>query len=181
MMHHEAEGLLLVSAVEPFYGVLGDEFCGVSLLANIFIMGAIAAEIGVEVGTLIIEDLVIVKAFRVAHHVPFSHYCGLITNLLQQFAKECLCGVYAFCQLSLSVLVAIESGDEAGSGRGRDGVFYKCPVKAHTFTSNAVDVGRWCLAKHLATVGADALIGVVIAHDVEDVGALMILCGGLQC
>ena len=175
-MHHETEGFLLVSTVEPFYGVLGNQFCGVSLLANIFIMGAIAAEIGVEVGTLIIEYLVIVKAFRVAYHVPFSHYCGLITNLLQQFAKECLCGVYAFCQLSLSVLVAIEPCDEAGSGRGRDGVFYKCPVKAHAFTSNTVDVGCWRLAKHLATVGADALVGVVIAHDVEDVGLFFRHC-----
>ena len=181
MMHHETEGFLLVSAVEPFYGVLGDEFCGVSLLANIFIMGAVAAEVGVEVGSLVVEYLVIVKSFRVAHHVPFSDDGRLVACVLQQLAEKCLCGVYAFCQLPLSVLVAIESCDETGSGGGGDGVFYECPVKAHALAGNTVDVGRWRLAEHLAAVGADALVGMVVAHDVEYVGALVVLRGGLQC
>ena len=107
--------------------------------------------------------------------MPLAYNGCLIARLLQQFGEERARGVDALAQLALSVLMAVLTGHKAGARRRRERVLNEGTVEAHTTLSESVDIRGWCEFGECAAVCADALVGMVVAHDINNVWMLLSL------
>ena len=107
-----------------------------------------------------------VETLRVAHEVPFSDHGGLVSVLLEKLRESQLVTVEGGGVVNEPVGMAVLSGEHTRTARSADGVGYEAVGKTHAFVADAVDVR--CMDVALV-VGADGLIRMVIAHDVEDV------------
>ena len=183
VVQHEAERLRLVAMVHKVDGMVGREVGAVAFLNDVFAVGGVGATIlRVPVLSLVVVDVVIVESLRVASHVPLADDGSLIACILQQFGEECARCVDALAQLALSILMTVKSGHQTCTRRCRERVLNECLVKTHSALGYTVDVGRRCELANGVSIGRDALEGMVVAHDVHNVGALcccLLLC--LHC
>lgn len=172
MMEQEAEWTRGVAMVDEVESVVGSEVGGIAFLHDILVASVRSAILRVPILSLVVVDVIIVEALRVASHVPFSHNSRLVASLLQQFGEESASCVDAFAKLSLSVLIAIHTRHKAGARRRRERVLHEGAVEPHTTLCQSVDVGCRCKLGYCATISTDTLKGMVVTHNVNDVGTL---------
>ena len=115
MMHIQAERLALLSMVKKLYRMLCSQCCCIPHLLFILAVVACCAEIWIIVLSLTIEDIIVIEALRATHHVPFTYDSSLVTSLLHQLWDESLCCIDTLSQLSLAILVAVESCHQAST------------------------------------------------------------------
>ena len=172
VVNEQTERLRCITMVEEVDGVVGDEVGGIAFLADILPTRCRTLELRIPVGALVVEHMITVEALRLAHEVPLANHARLVARLLQQFGEEGARGVNALEQHLLSVLMTVETCDETGTTGRRQRVFDKRLVEAHSLPGNTVDVGRRREPSYRMSVGRDGLVGMVVAHDVDDVGPL---------
>ena len=178
VVEHKAERLRLVAVVHELDGVVGGEVGAVALLHDVLAAGSVSAAIlRVPVLSLVVVDVVVVEALGVATHVPLADDGSLVASLLQQLGEEGARCVDALAELSLSVLVAVESCHKTCARRCGKRVLHESLVETHSALCDAVDVGCRCKLAYGVAVGRDALEGMVVAHDVNNVWTLC--CGFL--
>ena len=164
--------------VHKFDGVVGREVGAVALFDDVFAFGRVCTAIlWVPVLSLVVVDMVIVESLGVASHVPLTNDGCLIARILQQLGEECARCVDSFTKLALSILMTVKSGHQTCTRRCRERVLNECLVKTHTALGYTVDVGRGCELANGVSIGRDALEGMVVAHDVNNVWTLC--CGFL--
>ena len=117
MVHEHEEWLALVSIVEKLLGVLGHKTSRITLLTTPFVVGCVATEHWIPVSTLVVEGVIIVEAFRSGLEMPLAYHGCLISRLLHQFADKGACRVNALVEHTLTVMAAVETCDETGTGR----------------------------------------------------------------
>ena len=166
---------LPVAVLDEVESMVGGEVCRIALLHDELVVGVGATILRVPVLSLVVVHMIIVEALRVASHVPLAHNGCLIASLLQQFGEKRARGVDALAQLALSVLMTVLTGHKAGARRRRERVLDEGAVEAHATLSESVDIRGWCEFGECATVCADALVGMVVAHDVNNVWMLLSL------
>ena len=152
--------------------MIGYEFGGVTLLADILAVGVVRTERGVVIVALIVEQAVEVETLGLALHVPLAHHGGRISPLPQQLREERFARVDARPQLPLAVLVAVKPRHEARAARRGERIFDIRPREEHPFGRESVDIGRRSEPRKRMTVSADGLVGVVVGHDVDDIERL---------
>ena len=153
VVNEQTERLRCVAMVEEVNGVVGDEIGGIAFLTDILPVRGRTLELRIPIGALVVEHMITIEALRLAHEVPLANHAGLVACLLEQFREEGARGVDAFEQHLLSVLMAVETRDEAGTAGRRQRVFDKRLVEAHALAGNAVDVGRGSEAADGVTIG----------------------------
>ena len=172
MMDEEGKRLRLVAILEELYGMIRNEFRGIALLFDVLPSSLFRTETRVVIVALARENMVVVEAFRLTKHVPFAYHTRLITSLLQVFAHERRVLVDRTVKGSLSALVAIHASHQAGSAGGAEGVLDISTAEEHSSLGKPVEIGRRSLSGKLVSVGTNCLIGMVVAHDVDDVPTL---------
>ena len=175
MVKEQAERFRRVAVLDEVESMVGGEVCRVALLHDELVVGVGATILRVPVLSLVVIHMIVVEALRVATHVPLAHNGCLIASLLQQFGEERARGVDALAQLALSVLMTVLTGHKAGARRRRERVLDEGAVEAHATLSESVDIRSWCEFGECAAVCADALVGMVVAHDVNNVWMLLSL------
>ena len=169
MVDEEAEGFRRVAMVEELDGVVRRQDGSISFFLDIFPIGFLGLDDGIIVLALVVEHGVVIEALRLALHVPFADNAGLVAMLLQDFREKSLRRVDACPQLPLSVLVAVESGHQAGAAGCRERIFDKCLAEKHPLGGEAVEVGRRGQLSERVSVGADGLERMVVCHNVNNV------------
>lgn len=66
----------------------GAQRAGVTFLFDVFAVRLLAPKLGIVILTLIPQDMIIIKPFRFALHVPFPYHARLIAILLKYFGQE---------------------------------------------------------------------------------------------
>jgi len=171
VVEEHTERLVLIAVFYPVDGLVGDDVGGIA-----FHLCAFAVHL--DEGRVIIvalsrQDFPMVESLRIAYEVPLANHRCLIAVLLKEFRESQLVAVEGGRVVDEPVGVAVLSGEHAGTARSADGVGHETVGKAHTFVADAVNVR--CVYVALV-VGADGLIRVVIAHDVDDVHRLLGFC-----
>ena len=112
-----------------------------------------------------------VEPCRLGYKMPFSYYGSLVSALLQQF-RECLLRTVENAGIvGEAIRVAMLACEHAGAAGTAERVCHKTVCKLHSVGCNAVDVGS---AYITVVVRTDCLIGVIVAHDEEDVHSLLL-------
>ena len=162
VVQDEEERLFLVPTVHPLHRHVR---CDVGTVSPTGEALPVPDENGIVVVALSSEDVPVVKPGWVAHEVPLAYHCSLVAGCAEQFWKGLLASVEdAVLIVREPVLVAVLSRNHAGprgTGQGvcHEGVRETCPL-----VCEAVDVGR---GNEAPVIGADGLVGMVIAHDVD--------------
>ncbi len=92
---------------------------------------------------------------------------GLVASLLEELGEGDLGAVEATVVIVVeAVEVRIFAGEDAGATGPAEGIRRQATVEAHAFGGDAVDVGGFVQA---GAVGADGLVGVVVAEDEDNV------------
>ena len=180
-MDVEAERLVGVPLLQEIYCMGRDSFGCIAFFREILSTGKVTLESRGIVFALAAEHVEPVKTLRLALHVPFADDGSLVAGIAQKLRNEGDGSVYSFSECTLAVLVAVESGHQAGAAGSRKGILDIGFVEPDPFTGKAVHVGRGSLAAERVAIGTEGLIGVVIRHDVDDVhplGSIFLLCSG---
>ena len=176
-MVHEEEGFGFVALfVEPIESKVGDGVGGVEavFLDDVLGPGPVAhgAEFGVVVFSLAGEDAVVVEVGGFDLEVPFADHGGVVSGFAE-FDREHLFAGFDFAgEVVGTVDVVVLAGESTGAGGGADRVGAEGVFEEHALVGEAVDVGGGGDLGEAAAVGADGVGGVVVGHDVEDVGRL---------
>ena len=88
MVHQQAERTVGIAPFEELDGMIGYEFGGVTLLADILAVGVVRTERGIVIVALIVEQAVEVETLGFALHVPLAHHGGRISPIPQQLREE---------------------------------------------------------------------------------------------
>ena len=98
-------------------------------------------------------------------------------GLLQEFAKRLLIEVKLGTEgiVDKTVLVAVLTRKDGRPGGSANGIRHQATVKEHALRGNPVNVGSRCNQRQSASVGANGLIGVIIADNEDDIGSLRTL------
>ena len=164
VVNQQAEWLVLVSLVQIFDSMVGDKVGSIAHLLLVVAIITCRCESWVIILSLIVQHMIIIEAFRSARHMPFAHNCSLVASILQHLWKEGLCGVDTFCQLALTILVAIQTCHQTSTTWSREWVFNESLVKLHTSFCKSVDI--WCRSKfrYWTTICANGLHSMVVTH-----------------
>ena len=171
-MHEERKGLVLVPSLKELNRVVGNEVRGIAFLHDILAVRVFGTEPWVVVVALARKNLIGVEAFWLAEHVPLAYHTCLIACLLQVFADEWCILVYRTVQCPLPALVAVHASHQASTAGGAERVLDVSSLEEHTALCKAVQVGRRSLLRELMAVSTNSLIGMVVAHNIDDVPAL---------
>ena len=183
---HDHEGLSGVAAVEPAEHLIGDHVGRVALvdrgLRAVEGAGLPPAVFGrdqprVEVAPLVGHDVVIVESGRFVLEMPFADDGRLVAVALQLLGEVVLLGQKSVVERVDAVQLAVLPRQDAAAAGGADRVGHAAAVHADSLAADAVDVGRGHDLREDASVGADRLRRMVVGHDVDDVGALLLPCG----
>ncbi len=161
---HEEERLLRVALLEPVEGEIGDQ---VGAVAGVLLAAGGRDEGGIVIDALAGQDVPVVEAGGIGDQVPLADHGGLIAGALQFLGDVVALGIERFVQRVDAVLVAVLAGEDRGAAGRADGVGAEAIGEAHAAVGDAVDVRRLVDA---AAVGGDGVGGVIVRHDVEDVG-----------
>jgi hypothetical protein len=162
VVHHEEEGLVLFSVVEPLRGKIGDNIGGVAFV-SFFAVGSIKD--WPAICALAGENLPVIETGGIAAEMPFADHGGLIAGGFEAFGDVVAIAIEGI-ENGNSVLVAVLAGEDGGAAGSADGVDGVTAVEADAFFGDAIDI--WCFVD-LAAVSADGVGGVVVGHDEEDV------------
>ena len=172
MMNKEGERFILVTLLEELNSVICDEICCVTFLDDILPISFFRTEFGVIIVALTRKDMIGIEPFRLAKHVPLTNHTGLITSLLKVFTYERSILVNRTIERSLTALMTIHSGHQTGTTGCAERVFYISATEKHSSFSKTVKVWSWSLLAQLMSIRADGLIGMVVAHDIDDIPTL---------
>ena len=121
------------------------------------------------------ENVPVVEAGGLADQVPFADHGGLVAGALQFLGDVIALGVERIFEGVDAVLVAVLAGENRGAAGRADGIGAEAVGEANAAVGDAVDVRRLIDA---AAVGGDGVGGVIVRHDVENVGWRPALCEG---
>ena len=103
--------------------------------------------------------------------MPLADDCGLIPCLLKHF-RECRLGaVKPLLVLRVAVDMTVLSRQQRGAARPAQRIGDEAILESHSLGGDAVEVGRLVDS---AAMAAHGVAGVIIRHDVNDVGAACI-------
>ena len=135
----------------------------------------------VVVGALADEDAVVVEAHGIGPEVPLPEDAGAVARVLQDGRPARLGPVEPLLVRLEAVPGGEAPGEERGPARAADRVLDEEAVESDALASKPVDLGRVVHPGAVgATVGADRLPGVVVAHDEDDVRALLLARDGVR-
>ena len=164
VVQQQAERFLGIALVlEPVEGQVGGDVGGV---AGDDAALAVIYKGGVVVLALSDEDVPVVEAGGVGGQVPLADDSGFVAGLAQELWEGLLAAVEGAGVVGESVLVAVLAGEQAGPAGTADGVGHEALREDHARIRQPVDVRGLDQA---VPVGADGLIRVVVAHDIDDV------------
>ena len=109
--------------------------------------------------------------------MPFADDGRLVAVALQLLGEVVLLGQKSVVERVDAVQLAVLPRQDAAAAGGADRVGHAAAVHADSLAADAVDVGRGHDLREDASVGADRLRRMVVGHDVDDVGALLLPCG----
>ena len=180
VVHHEKKRLRLVAAVaQPIDRLLSRD---VGHVARHVVPTGSRDKRGSVVIALPRQDFPMIESGRLTHEVPFADDRRLVTGLLQQLGKRGLAAVEPALVVVEAVLVAVLAGENARPARSANRIGDIAAVKPHPLGRNPVDVRRFVA---IGAIGADRLVGMIIAHDEQDVrpiiGSLHIARGRMAC
>ena len=115
MMHQQAERFILLTIVKELYRMLCRQRSGIPHLLFILTIVTRLAKSWVIVFALTIKDMIVVKALGLHIMSPFAYDTRLVTSFLQQLWEESLGRVDTLSQLSLPILMAVESCHQAST------------------------------------------------------------------
>ena len=98
--------------------------------------------------------------------MPFANHPRVISRRLQIFGKHRL-RIINVIENRNAVEVRIFSGEDHGAARRTNRIRDEGVREAHSFTSDAVNVGR---VDKLAAVRANRMRRVIVGHDEDDIG-----------
>ena len=169
------EGFIFVPVLQEFDGMVGDQVRCISFFPDVLALGLGGLEYRIVILSLVTEHPERIETLGLAEHVPLSDDGSLVTGGLHELRNEGYRGVHDVGKHGLAVLVAVQTGHQAGAARRGKGVFDIGPVEPDALGGQPVDVGgRGQLGQGMA-VGADGLERMVVTHDVDDVHPFAIL------
>lgn len=174
MVHQEEWFFLIPALLEPLEGYFSDDIGGVFSLEldRVLLPGLVATdtELGIKIRSLPGEDGVIVEVGRFVLEVPLSDHSGVVSRFTELDGEGLLSGRHPAGQVKGSVGVIVLPGEDTGPGGRADGVGAKGVFKKSAFLGEAID--RWGgrdFGKP-APIGGDSVRGMIVRHDVEDIG-----------
>ena len=105
--------------------------------------------------------------------MPFTYDGRLVSCLLQQLGEGLLASVKRLRIVCEAVFMAVLACQQTSPARSAQRVGYKAVGETHAFGRNPVDVRR---LDKTAVVRTDGLIGMVVAHDIENIHGLLAYC-----
>lgn len=162
---HQEEGFAVVPFfLQPLESLVGDDIGRVAGVMHLAVGGVHPR---VVVRALALQHMPVVESGRRGAEMPFSDNGRLVTGSLEQLGHRLLVGIELIAVATKAVQVTVLAGENHGPRWPADGVGDEAAVESHAFVGQPVDIGRLVA---IAPVAAHRLIGVVIAHDKEDVG-----------
>lgn len=101
--------------------------------------------------------------------MEFSKHGCLVTGLLEDLREGDVCRIEWKMVVNFPVEMAMLSGQNSRPRRGTNGISDTGIGKQHAHFGNPIDVGSF---DQVIAVGRNRLIGMIIGHDENDVGAL---------
>ena len=173
MVHHQEERLVLIfPSVEPLFRVTGNQVRHISqVTGGIFLRN----EMRIAIFSLVIKNHPMVEPGRAGNKVPFADDGGFVAICLQYLRQGLLRAVETFRPvLHETVLVTMLTRKDGGTARTGNGVAAVVILENRSFVSDTVDIrSRSDLADGMP-VNAHCLTGMVVAHDENDVRALIL-------
>ncbi len=161
---HGEEGLLRVALLEPVEGEIADQ---IGAVAGVLFAAGGGEEGGIVVDALAGEDVPVVEAGGFGDEVPFADHGGLVSGAAGvPWRRDCAWGRAVLPGVD-AVLMAVLAGENGGAAGRADGIGAEAIGEAHAAVGDAVDVRRLVDA---AAVGGDGVGGMIVGHDVDDVG-----------
>ncbi len=125
-------------------------------------------EDGRKVAALSDQSAKLIEAPGYGLQVVLADEGGTVAGVVEGFGEGPLIGVEGTKVIDFAVEVAVPSGQDSGPAGGTDRVGYEAVPENHTSLGDAVEVGRF---GEFSGVSGDRALGVVVAHDEEDVRA----------
>src|ERR1035437_5616408 len=172
VMAHGEERLLRVALFEPVEREIADQ---VGAVAGILLAPGAGEERGIVINALAGENVPVVEAGGLARQVPLADHRRLVTCALEFLGDVIALGVERVVQRVDAVLVAVLPGKNRGAAGRADGIGAEAVGEANARARDAVDIGRLVDA---AAIGGDGVGGVIVRHDVENVGLGTAFCQG---
>ena len=170
VLAHEQERLGFVAVLQPVEGEIGDDVGGVTLVFDAL---AVVDHRGVVVDPLARQDVPFVEAGRVADQVPLADDGRLVAGGVEQLGEGRLRAVEAAVGVVVeAVRVGVLAGQDRCAAGPADRVRHDAPVEPHPLPGQPIDVRRLDQPARVV-VGADGLVGVVVAEDEDDVRRLV--------
>lgn len=98
--------------------------------------------------------------------MPLAYHGRLVAGGLQKFGGGLLTSIEGGGVVGEPIGMAMLAGEHTGTAGTADGVGHKTIGETHSVFGNAVDIGG---LDEAIVVCADGLIGMIIAHDIDDV------------
>ena len=129
----------------------------------------------IVIGPLADQYVPIVEAGRLALEMPLTDDGRLIAGLLQQLGDGLLASVERVAVSDEAVQMAVLACQDNGPARPTDRVGTEGVVESNALVGQPIEIGRLI---DLAAIGRDGMRGMVVAHDVDDIGPLGRFLGG---
>ncbi|OQB39737.1 MAG: hypothetical protein BWY09_00978 [Candidatus Hydrogenedentes bacterium ADurb.Bin179] len=171
VLYHQHERLVPIPVmVQPVQGLVGDNVRHIPL--NPFPAGG-GDEIGIIIIALAGQNGPRVKTGGVRHKMPLAEKGRLIAVLTQQFREGFLAAIEAAAVVPEPVEVAVQAGEHHRAAGAADGVRDKTVAEQGPIPGDTVDVRRGGRPGQPAAIGADGVLGMVVAIDPKNVRALL--------
>ena len=116
------------------------------------------------------QNAVVIKVLGLDFEVPLSDH-GCFVSCFSHFdGKRLLARHDSSAQVDGSVDVVVLPGQNASTGRRADGVGAERVLEKSSFFGQPVEVGGGGDLGKSASVGRNAMGGVIVRHDVKDIG-----------
>ncbi|OQB99221.1 MAG: hypothetical protein BWX80_03790 [Candidatus Hydrogenedentes bacterium ADurb.Bin101] len=156
--------------LQPVQGLSGDNVRYIPLYP--FLAGG-GDKIGIIIIALAGQHCPSVKTGGVADQVPFAEEGRLIPVLPQQFWEGFLTAVEAATVVPEPVEMTVQAGEHHRAAGAADGVCDKTVAEKDTFPGDTVNIWRRRRRGQPSAIGADGVLGVVVAVDPKNIRALL--------
>ena len=116
------------------------------------------------------QNAVVIKVLGLDFEVPLSDHGRFVSCFSHFDGKHLLAGFNPASQIDGSIDMVVLAGQDAGSGGRADGVCAEGVFEKSPFFGKAIKVGGRSDLGKSATVSGNAMGGVIVRHDVKDVG-----------
>lgn len=174
VVHQEERLVFIPSFFQPVERQVGDRIGDMHIieLDQILAPRLVAAdtEFRVVVFPLPREHAVVVEVGRFNLEVPFADHRGLIAGFFHLNGEHLIARLHLATQIERAVRVVVLTGQHAGAGGRTDGVGAEGVREQRPFVGQPVDVRRGSDFSQTAAVRGNSVSGVIIGHDVQNVG-----------